>query len=635
MISIIIALLIGAVSITFFIYFYNYFKTKGPAAQIKINIMDFKKNNYYDVITIKILKKGIIKKLTINSNTINFTIDGFNNKGILKCELNLINSDNSNEKHFKINIYKKFINVINININNKSDIYYNSEIIFYCEGLKPKINKDNLEISNYNLVKRYRLLIYNSNEDVLTNIIRDNNNDKDLQNKAIETIKKNHNKLLLLNIYIGKNKQNILIFIDENKSLIVPSKKEKQIFEQFYLQVYKYRLNSYYLDILCESCKNEIINQKEIFNEKISNFDDQKNIKIYFSFMNQGVNCLFENNIISKDSSTDYHFILGYMLFYVYITNKQLSIYFLSKFFLNLEVSKHYSYADLIRIVVSYIMFSINSINIIDIKFTNELKENDPYNKAFEFFKNIIMDLDENSDLIFIYLQLNSGYGLDLLNNKKCFKITMQSIEDIKLHIIENIPKYFFIYNENKNNYIATDSRTQVMVFNENKLFDKTSNNYKKNNIMNITLGMFHESGHIKFHKNTEIGGDHSPLLCINKRFEFVEKLHWDDNKRGESGKFIDYFLYDSTNEEAVLDLISSFRTNELMNKNYFTGDLKLLNSLSNRILTETVKNNQKINTENNNLNNLSTLSCPKFENNINEKNKYKRLKEIGCDIDY
>ena len=84
-----------------------------------------------------------------------------------------------------------------------------------------------------------------------------------------------------------------------------------------------------------------------------------------------------------------------------------------------------------------------------------------------------------------------------------------------------------------------------------------------------------------------------------------------------------------------ALDLISSLRTNELMNKNYFTGDLKLLNYVSNRILTEAAISNEKNDTKNNSLNNLSTLSSPKFENNINEKNQYKRLKEIGCDIDY
>lgn len=222
--------------------------------------------------------------------------------------------------------------------------------------LKTKNYKKNLEISNYNLLKRYRLLIYNSNEDNLANIIRDNINNKNLQNKAIETIKKNHNKLLLLNIYIDRNKQNILIFIDEDKPLIVPSKKEKQIFEQFFLQISYYRIYSYYLESICISCKNEIIKQKKIFNQEINNLDDQKNIKAYFSFMNQGVNSLFENNIISKDSSTDYNFILGYIIFYAYINNI-FSIYFLSKFFLNLEVSKHCSYADIIRIFFLILCF--------------------------------------------------------------------------------------------------------------------------------------------------------------------------------------------------------------------------------------------------------------------------------------
>ena len=181
----------------------------------------------------------------------------------------------------------------------------------------------------------------------------------------------------------------------------------------------------------------------------------------------------------------------------------------------------------------------------------------------------------------------------------------MISVEDIKSHIIEIIPKYFYTYSSDIDIYIGTDSRTQVMCFNEKKIFDKTSINSKNNNIMNVTLGMFHESGHGKFHMNAEVGGDSSPVNCVNKTFNFTKKYHYVDNQRGESGKFIDYFLYNSI-DEATIIIISSLRSNELMNKDNFIGNLNNLNNLANDIVT----NNNITIIEQQNISNVGNTSA-------------------------
>ena len=80
-------------------------------------------------------------------------------------------------------------------------------------------------------------MIYNANESELTKIIKDNNSNKNLRKNALKIIKKNHNKLLLINIYIDENKNNILIFTEEEKSLIIPSKEEKALFKKFYYEI--------------------------------------------------------------------------------------------------------------------------------------------------------------------------------------------------------------------------------------------------------------------------------------------------------------------------------------------------------------------------------------------------------------
>ena len=88
-----------------------------------------------------------------------------------------------------------------------------------------------------------------------------------------------------------------------------------------------------------------------------------------------------------------------------------------------------------------------------------------------------------------MFLQLNSGSGNEILNNKSCYKISMISIEEIKEHLVKNIPQYFFAFNEEKGEDIAlTDPKTQIIGFNEQLIFAKRdkilSENEINNNIM-------------------------------------------------------------------------------------------------------------------------------------------------------
>jgi hypothetical protein len=626
MIGLIIALLFG---IVVFISIRNIFRK--PEAFLKINFIDYQDINFYSEISLKINDKTI-KKLIIDKKSAIIGIYGFKNIETLKGELILSNRTLGKEKKFTIILYR---NILNININNTNKDYYDSEIIFYFEKAEQIIEVKGLEYSNHNQKYRQRLLIYNTNENMIKDIIIQNNINEEDKKKAISIIEKNNNKLLLFNIYLGINKNTILIFLDSEKPLIVPSKEEKNLFQNYYHEMYSNKEFQTNLNLISEKYKRMLINKGIIFGQRITNLDDDKDSDVIFSVLNQGLNSLFYNNIISKNSLSDFEFILGNALFFYYIDQKGINASLVKNFFdVMIESNKRISsYPDLIRIGVSYIIFRKNKKDNLTIMFTEKLEMNNYYKNGFEFFKDIINDLNEDSDLIFIYLQINSGYGLELMNNETCFKLSMIPVETVKEHIIEIIPKYFYVYDSDKDEYISTDSRTQIAAFNQNKIVDKSNNNSQKKSEMNITIGMFHESGHEKYHMNTDVGGDRSPKNCISKSFEFIKKTHWERKERGESGKFVDYFLYKS-DDEFPINIMSSGKSIELMNKSYFTGNLTNLNTIANNIASSLANNNNqnKLGNRNNQNNIVSALKFGVKSDNTRQTN-YTGSKT--SDVDY
>ena len=395
-----IIVIITSIGILFCFKFIN-FKNPETEAKIKINFIDFQKINFYDSFSLIFKEIKSYKKLKITENGFILYIFGFKGKEILKGELILINSVEKLEKNFKIKIYKNSNNIINIKINNISKNFYNSEIIFYNIGVKKTIKVDDFEFCTHNSKNRKRLLLYNVDEIELSKIIKDNIKDKDLENKALKTIKNKTNKLLLLNIYISDEKSNILIFLEEEKSLIIPTKEEKKFFENYYRQIYTYKLDQDKIVSIAKKYKVLLVQNKTIFGKQITNLDDDKNKNIYFSFINQGINCILENNLISEYSQSDYYFILGYILLYAYFYTNDYYSNFVDNFFSKMEriKRKNYSYVDFMKIAISFTIFSTNKIENMLIHFSDELRKDSPYKNGFEFFKDIILDLKEDSDL--------------------------------------------------------------------------------------------------------------------------------------------------------------------------------------------------------------------------------------------
>ena len=74
----------------------------------------------------------------------------------------------------------------------------------------------------------------------------------------------------------------------------------------------------------------------------------------------------------------------------------------------------------------------MNHNNRFNLRFTEDLKKDDPYLNGFNFYESIIKELKEESKIMLMFLQLNLGLVFQLLNNIYFYKISMISIEDME-----------------------------------------------------------------------------------------------------------------------------------------------------------------------------------------------------------
>ena len=445
-------------------------------------------------------------------------------------------------------------------------------------------------------------MILNIDIQMLIKIITDNNKyNNELNLRIPQALLHVANNNLLINIFMGENKSNVIIFSDEEQKVVTANEKEKQLISEFYRSIMK-SINNVNKDIdddinnLCLSFRNTLLSNKTLFGININNTNNETMNDIIYSYINQGVNYLFENNILNEK---DKDFIYGCLILLLY-TNK--NIYSLDyKIIKNLndiinqmKINK-FKIIDQIKAAIAYVSFYIYNGKSYILKITSILHNNSPYKKAFDFYKSIIDDLNEESELMLMFLQLNSGSGNEILNNKSCYKISMISIEEIKEHLVKNIPQYFFAFNEEKGEDIAlTDPKTQIIGFNEQLIFAKRdkilSENEINNNIMNVLISMFHEGAHQKYHMNIKVRTKNEPILFITKEYN-LESQDIMKKNRGESGMCVDFYLYYFSMFPAQI-LVRSSESYKLYNKEYFTGKLKDLNTISLSIIINYLNNN-------------------------------------------
>jgi len=535
-----------------------YKKIKSFKALLKLNFMDYQDSNYFNEITIKINENKEIK-MNIENNTLEVPIFEFKNKTILEWEITIINSITKEFRIFKFSIYKDFINNVNIYLNNNSKEFYSSDIIFY--GSINEIKLNNFQTDNFSLKKRLRCVILNIEQKALMKIIKDNNKyNNELNLKIPEVLSGNISKNLIINIFIGNNKSNISIFAEEEQeTLIAATYEEKKMISEFYRNIIKYIDGEKNINKLCHSFRNRLLSKKILFGSNIKIINNNEIFKIIIAYLDQGVNFLFDNNPLNE---RDNYFIYGCLILLLYCCKKVHSIDNELIIELNNIIEKmkknKFNIKEQIKAAISFVSFyTNNNESRFTLKITKKLDNDSQYIKAFNFYNSIIKDLSENSDLMLIFLQLNSRTGKELLNNKSCYKISKISIKEIQENLINNIPKYFFCYiMKNGENISISDPKTQIIGFNEQEIFGKKNEdevlteNEINNEIMNILICVFHEGGHQKVHMNIKASSKCEPKMFITKEYNFQSQEYLNVkeannvNENGESGMSLDFYLY-------------------------------------------------------------------------------------------
>ena len=464
-------------------------------------------------------------------------------------------------------IYINKINNIYINFednNEKNKIFISAEIIFQSisEKLLPeKILYDNHELNYFDTFdNKFRKRIG------LINIIPD-------KLKILDEIKKNYiefnfddNNSYQILIRIPKEGEKQYSITNFDLVNVTNLKKSVKILKESKKELFN-KLTKFYKDF------NSFIQTSE---KEINNIDLQIN-QLYteYKLINNSLGDYYEN-YLNYNNFEDIDLELFHLMFYCKQFLQILKIYKeipidlncqkYNSNYLNIEYEKNISQIKLlnnnnIKEKISFIkiynkhylnsFISGGEISYISILNIEETEKSNPYIKALEFIKKIIIELKEESRLFEILLYLDSEviknllikndkssiYHEDIYNTKIIkrneenpteYGLNMLNIDEIKNHLYNLIPKFIIRIETDMKFYANYDPKTKIMSINEKRLLKRKSNildiEFKNNNnehyVLPIIYEILHELygyGKLKLINNNE----NSPLEYRDSKYDY------------------------------------------------------------------------------------------------------------------
>ena len=583
------------------IYFYL-FKRNINADNVKFLKCDWINSK----ISIKYEENNPIKILYNNNNLNNFE---FYHKITLIYD--------KKEIDFYIHILNHQKNIYNLFIDNQNEKVYSLEEVFYSKNRKKfkRINKISNDIMNNKLQFEDYKSEYFMRGNYL-NIIK-----KDLEEKAFkleidlnEEILKKKNTNLFLNVLFGnKKKPNVYLFLNdddydfkikEGDHEFINSFYDKFIKSKFYIscetnpdnyfnKMFTY-LERIYVNESEDIEENNInreqtdSNNNDIFKQLEKEFKDK--LTKYINFFHN--KCLFYLSYLFtiKNRIKDEHVKLCEKICLIFLSTHTSPYYIIEDFYLlkkRFFNNNNLTSYDKLKILVSLKTFlyfkGSKDLNLYEY---NKLENTSPFIQGYLFYKQIIEELKINSLLTFVYNQFISGSGFDYISKHDCYKLKYIPLCIIKSHLLFNNyeNKYFFTYSNEDNIHAFTEGYSKDIFFNLSTLEYPQSKVYYSQNLekdtSKIGLLYLHENSHIifrtekSFNINSRRGVIQSDFnlylnnYVVNRNKKGKILLV---NKSGESGKALEYLLFNDNN--AINQLMECQKIEKLKNVNLFIQD--------------------------------------------------------------
>ena len=543
---------------------------------INYNINKRNDDYYYKQIKFESLNKIINVENLIDSKKlkIEFEIEDEEENYIYIERIQLINGEKYSE--FLVSIYIEKENNFYIDINIHDNNYYAFEIIYYGKNnnLPDFIrytNRIKLDIfDTYDLKFRKRLTIINAKEKSINFNI---NNLKSGSYKICNRINNLNNNKISIHQILKKEYEKISFKNDRKKDYLWFTFKCICLFKKFkdVNKDYNYEklINEFnYL----KSLSKKLFHDKNLINKYTKSFliqiEEINYLDLYYLY------AYYFYLILTDNTFNDLN-CFKFHSFFDFNTNFEL-LYDCYSLFEKIKtgieksnIEDNYNNKDLesFRLFRNLIYNILSIQNITDLTFVEIIdtysqkikiidieKLYNCFNYSIYFLKKIANSLKEESALIDIFLQYNSGISINYNNiyNKTSFELTMLDINQIKNHLIKLLPKKMIIYNYDDNRFGSYDTYNDVTMINistifiKNKDIDKNINNlynYKYYSIPIIYLLMHEVWSHAKISLIDKKSETPKKNNILSKNFREIEIISPYNINKGESGYLTEYVI--------------------------------------------------------------------------------------------
>lgn len=557
------------------------------------------------------------------------------------------------EEYFLINIKRHHDNYYNLFIDVVKDITYSIEIVFYSKDSLQNykyLDIENIRIEGkefFTKTARYNIINMNFDNSVkIFNIYSEitlNENPKE-SNEAFKQ------KNLFYNFICSKNKKLGKIYpIEEEKEIDNFNKNELKILEKINELVTE-RIN-------IPTFNDDFEDLKKEYNYDVKSHNNEKKTPNILIDLNEKFKRIpfFLKYYDKQPSQIDLNYIKSLCFLNIFIEKdmdewRPIIIYLQNETDIIFQNNKFLSIKDKIMILLNFLIAIKNKKDLAqDYKFISfyQLNEESTYIKSEQFYRDIISQLNEESSLFFLYLQLNSGSFLDFISGNHFYKIRHISLIELKTHLLmDYFYPYFFVFFSGKEIMAWNGKTTQVKNYNE-KIFNKyglLEKEFYINETVKLTLLKMHEYAHTKFKGNYSL--QISPRYLINNDLDYIDNRKESkeiikvgeiiiNDYLGESGEALEIYIFGD--KKIVNNILNSKNTDltELYNPTLFIEkDFKKLNAIINKLKIKNVEDKNNTDLFNTKLRKRIVTTIPKIKI---EKAKFSlNCNDLGIEpIDY